>query len=176
MNSLTQQMLSEAGWYPGRSVQTDEYVTAFQKYGVRVPELVIRFLSEFGGLYIRIPEPEEPLEFRPPSFITEVQSRSLDIPLSRNQIQLDQPVPNWADVIHKEHSLDGPLRLFAKLSLPEVFHIGWTPSDDFDLWMDKSGVVYGSWEWSHIFRIGMSGQDALDNLINKRRTLKLYGI
>lgn len=47
--------LIEAGWYAGRCIDISKYVDILEKEGHSVPIVLETFLSEFGGLYLKVP-------------------------------------------------------------------------------------------------------------------------
>ena len=47
--------LTDAGWYEGRTVNIEQYKKALEKEGYQVPQQLQFFLTEFGGLRLKIP-------------------------------------------------------------------------------------------------------------------------
>ncbi len=55
LSEETIEFLSKSGWTPERKVDVTEYVKAHEEAGCSVPEIVVEFLSNFGGLKINLP-------------------------------------------------------------------------------------------------------------------------
>ncbi|QDN74690.1 hypothetical protein FNV64_02265 [Streptomyces sp. S1A1-7] len=63
-------VLREAGWTPGRRVDAEPWLAAFEAEGLHRHPVVSDFLAEFGGLAVNISGPginraREPFEFDP---------------------------------------------------------------------------------------------------------------
>lgn len=63
-------VLRDAGWEPGRRVDPEPWLSAFEAEGLRRHPVVSAFLAEFGGLAVDISGPgisraREPFEFDP---------------------------------------------------------------------------------------------------------------
>ncbi|QDY76760.1 SUKH-3 domain-containing protein [Streptomyces qinzhouensis] len=63
-------VLREAGWTPGRQVNAEPWLAAFEAEGLLRNPVVSAFLTEFGGLAVNISGPgisraREPFEFNP---------------------------------------------------------------------------------------------------------------
>ncbi|MGW6444649.1 SUKH-3 domain-containing protein [Lentzea sp. NPDC055074] len=66
----SERTLRSAGWYPGRTVDTEAWRAPLEKSGFVFPEVVVRFLAEFNGLSFPdngsgISRAREPFEFDP---------------------------------------------------------------------------------------------------------------
>ena len=69
--------LRRAGWFPGREVETDPWRVPLEEEGFVFPEVVVRFLAEFNGLYLEHDGPgidvgRQPVEFDPTLAVGEV--------------------------------------------------------------------------------------------------------
>ncbi|MFE0520791.1 SUKH-3 domain-containing protein [Streptomyces sp. NPDC058954] len=65
-----EQVLRESGWAPGRLVEAEPWLTAFEAEGLQRHAMVSAFLAEFGGIAVNISGPgisraREPFEFDP---------------------------------------------------------------------------------------------------------------
>lgn len=49
-SSRTHEILREAGWFPGRHIDTAAWNSSFAETGLTMPPAVAAFLGEFGGL------------------------------------------------------------------------------------------------------------------------------
>lgn len=54
-NQYIKQVLTKSGWYENRAIDTSQYVKWYQKYRFEISDVVISFLSSFGGLTLQIP-------------------------------------------------------------------------------------------------------------------------
>lgn len=55
LHKETIEVLSNSGWAPTRTVDVTAYLEAHEEAGCSVPEIVVEFLSNFGGLKINLP-------------------------------------------------------------------------------------------------------------------------
>ena len=66
----SERTLRRAGWFPGRTVDTEAWRVPLERDGFVFPEVVVRFLAEFNGLSFPdngsgISRAREPFEFDP---------------------------------------------------------------------------------------------------------------
>lgn len=54
-NQYIKQVLIESGWHENRAIDTSHYIKWYQKYGFKVLDEIISFLSSFGELTLKIP-------------------------------------------------------------------------------------------------------------------------
>lgn len=54
-NQHIKQVLIKSGWYENRAIDTSPYMEWYKKYGFEISDVVIDFLSSFGGLTLQIP-------------------------------------------------------------------------------------------------------------------------
>lgn len=59
-SSETEVFLKKAGWRKGRAVNIDDYIHVFENETFTIPESVINFLREFGGLTVMHPHAKVP--------------------------------------------------------------------------------------------------------------------
>jgi hypothetical protein len=145
-SSHTLLCLTEAGWQPGRSVDTSPYETYIKQNGYTLNDSAIEFWREFGGLFIPLDVPQ-----RHPSNVIRIDFT--DIGSTYPEI-----CQAYGEFVHDDLSPIGTLYECQQA-----------------LYVAKSGRVYSSnEEWFGL--IGEHGADAIDNLCTDCLPLEEYEI
>ena len=135
ISELTMQILSDAGWYPGRKVDIEELVDFLELKGYKVFPCVIDVLYEFGGLKCSFTRPNGDEDF----FYV-------------------NPEEAYGDYYDKEDFNEIEMRVKESL-----IAIGQARSDNMMMFMSESGKVYGETGY-YLVKFGDNIYEALDTL------------
>ena len=125
-------LLLEAGWYAGRTINTDAYAQQLTDAGYNWSEAVEEFMREFGGLHLQF--------LRHDGSMASLQLEPLVA------LQYQQPAQ---ETFYR-----------ANLRIPTICLIGQAYMEHLILLMDQAGRVYGSFD-EMLYLVGNTGADAI---------------
>ncbi|AYA37878.1 hypothetical protein D3Y59_12990 [Hymenobacter oligotrophus] len=131
------QLLQEAGWYKGRSVDTNRYAAATRANNCAWQEPAQRFLAEFGGLLLRF--------LRRDGSVTTLHFNVSQALATHNSSQV------FTDCM-------------ARLGSEGLTVIGQAYAEDLVLLMDGEGRVYGGGCDDCLYLIAHSGEEAIETI------------
>ncbi|MEK5236167.1 SUKH-3 domain-containing protein [Paenibacillus sp. FSL L8-0470] len=135
ISEITEQILSDAGWYPGRKVDIQEVVDFLESKGYKVFPCVLDVLYEFSKLRCSFTRPNGDED----SFYV-------------------NPEEAYGDYYDKEDFNEIEMRVKESL-----IAIGQARNDNMMMFMSESGKVYGESGY-YLVKFGDNIHEALDNL------------
>jgi hypothetical protein len=139
LSARTQAKLRQAGWYPGRQIDTQEYETVLRAEGYPVHQVVIAFLREFGGISL--------------STEREISGRLYIDTLFHFDAGL-AAIRSSPGIVESYYNLRVEAHLCA---------IGETHQNHVTLFMDCTGRVYGGYDEGMVY-YGENGEAAIEAL------------
>jgi len=137
LSPRTYTMLTQAGWYPGRQIDTRTYEHTLQAKGYPVHPVVVEFLREFGGLSVSVEIEDQSYLYKLFHFNAELAAKA-----------------SLSSIINDYYNI----RVGAHLCV-----IGEARNDHLTLLMDSTGHVYGGIDDTLAY-FGESGGTAVEEL------------